>query len=698
MFKHAKKLYYVIMPLSAIILFGCNSEGYFTSKNDHVVKIEIRAVNPVNGVLGDDQLAVGFPMQYEAFAFYDNGQGPRDVTKIVEWKSTDVKVATINSHGIAHAEMIGHTEISALLREHVSNQLSLDVEDAHPIVPPGKTNYLDITVERNGVTVVPAPLQHAATIMFDNGTNQDLTNFVDWSSSSPDVGEMNARGLLSTETSTTGNTEVSAQFQGYESNILTDTVVNKDDISDIKLKIVSKASSIPIGTSERLSADVCITILGLSSDYCGDVTDHVDWLGGSHIEMDKTILGRAKAKALGKDEVKADFFGLASDTLLLEAVPAVIENISVIDFPSNDTTISLAKGISKPLEAIAHYQQESDIPLDDKIITPDADWSSNDTSLVTVSNLPGSKGNITAGKTKLGNTEVFATLGGIQGSINVNITGAVPTSFNIIDDAVVAGQEKQLRARLIFSDDTNQLIETNDVSWTMMSSSTDVNLSAKGYLKTTIGHPGNINVKAMLSNNLGLSGFVDASIDINESMPRICGRNINDKTESPWGNCLKVLENDNGDLYSSTPSFKVMNNTPNLNVIPTFKLDELHSDGDFDIKNNFAGIAYGDYKSYCQTLSDLKFAGQSNWTPVTVDDITMPNVNALSNINDYGLPKYYSNGLSFDKRSYYYHTNTSSSIGDAFGDSMLTEWAGAIYYPAMGVQGAFSSCVSKGHH
>lgn len=698
MFKRTKKLCYVL--LSTSVLFGCNSEGYFTSNDDHVVKIEIRAVNPVNGVLGDDQLAVGFPMQYEALAFYDDEQEPRNVTNIVEWKSIDAKIATINSSGVAHAEMIGHTEISALLQKHTSNQLGLDVENTHPILPPGSINYLDIKVERSGVTVVPVPLQHTATITFDNGTNQDLSHFVDWNSSSPEVGKIDAKGILSTQSSTTGITEVTAQFEGYDSNILTDTVVNKDEIQDIELMVSSKATSIPIGTSERLSANVCITILGHSSDYCGDVTEYVDWLGGSYIEMDPTILGRAKAKALGKNEVKVDLFDLASDTLLLEAVPAVIDTIAVIAYPSVDTTTSLAKGISKNLTAVAHYLQESDMPLDDKIVTPDVDWSSLDNSLVMVSNLPGSKGKITAGKTKLGNTEVLATLGSVQGGINVNVTDAVPTSFDIMSEAVVAGQEKQLRARLNFSDDTDQLIEIDDISWflTVMSGNVNTNLSPKGSLKTTIGHPGYVEVKATLSNNLGLSDSVEARIHINESIPRVCGGDINDKTESPWGNCLKVIENDNGDLYSSTPSFEVMTNTPSLDVIATFKIDESHTDGDLDIKNNFAGVDDSDYENYCQTLSDLKFAGQSNWALVTVDDITMPNVNALANINDYGLPKYYSNGFTiYDKRSYYYHTKTPSNIGDVYGDAMVAEWAGAIYDPTLGVKGAFSSCVSKHH-
>src|ERR1700675_664286 len=137
------------------------------------------------------QIAKGTAQQFTATAKYNDGTSP-DITSLVTWNSTQSATATVSSspgrQGLALAVSPGSTSISASLGTVSSSASSLTVSNA---------NLLSISVTPAGSTVpLAASHQFVANGSFDDGTQQNISETANWTSSSPTIARVSSVGVV----------------------------------------------------------------------------------------------------------------------------------------------------------------------------------------------------------------------------------------------------------------------------------------------------------------------------------------------------------------------------------------------------------------------------------------------------------------------------------------------------------------------
>ncbi len=143
------------------------------------------AVTPPNPTI-----VAGTAQQFTATGTFSDGS-MQDLTSSVTWTSVTKTVATINNAGLATAVASGSSIIMA-----ASGAVT------------GSTTLNVIAPTLSSITVIPAnsfiiknvTKQFTAIGTFTNGSIQDLTNSVTWSSSAPAVATISTTGLVSTVT------------------------------------------------------------------------------------------------------------------------------------------------------------------------------------------------------------------------------------------------------------------------------------------------------------------------------------------------------------------------------------------------------------------------------------------------------------------------------------------------------------------
>ncbi|HKB99085.1 MAG TPA: choice-of-anchor D domain-containing protein, partial [Terriglobales bacterium] len=129
-------------------------------------------------------MAAGLSQQFDAAGTYSDGT-THDLTTSATWTSSNPAIVTVNGSGTATAVAIGNTIIAAALGALTGSTnlsvlpslISLQVSPQNPLLAAGTTQ------------------QFTATGTFSDGTTQDLTTSVSWSSSVPSVATISASGL-----------------------------------------------------------------------------------------------------------------------------------------------------------------------------------------------------------------------------------------------------------------------------------------------------------------------------------------------------------------------------------------------------------------------------------------------------------------------------------------------------------------------
>ncbi len=143
-------------------------------------------------------IATGTTQQFKATGHFRNGTTP-DLTAFVTWNSSAQGVATITASGLATGVSAGTSSISAMMGS-IAGSTTLTV--TVPVLT-------SIAVTPSNPTIAAGlPMQFAATGTYSDGSMQNLTASVGWSSSSPGVATINAAGLAGSLTA--GSTTITA--------------------------------------------------------------------------------------------------------------------------------------------------------------------------------------------------------------------------------------------------------------------------------------------------------------------------------------------------------------------------------------------------------------------------------------------------------------------------------------------------------
>ncbi|HKD04000.1 MAG TPA: Ig-like domain-containing protein [Terriglobales bacterium] len=421
-------------------LAGCSGG----SSNSGGPKLNSIVVMPANPTLTLASAPPASTLQFSAMGIYSDGTS-RPLPQVT-WSSSNMSAATINSSGLATSAAVGMTAISATSGS-VSGSTALTIAAAAVTL-----QSITVTPANPTLHLAAAPpastLQFTATGNYSDGSTQNLTSQVTWSSSNTAAATISSAGLAtSVAVGMTTITATSGSSSG--STLLTITA------PAVTLQSITVA---PANASLVLGKTQAFTATGHYSDgSTQNLTTQVIW--SSSMTSVATIAsgGLATSVSVGSTTVTATL-GSTSGSTMLTVTAAQLVSIAVT--PGN---ASVPLGTLQQYTATGTYTDNST-----KDLTASVTWSSSATGIATIS----SSGLLTA--RGLGSSTIQATSGSISGStsVTINTANVVSVSLQPANATIANGTNLQYAAIATFNDgSTLNVTIVSGVSWTSSNTS-----------------------------------------------------------------------------------------------------------------------------------------------------------------------------------------------------------------------------------
>ena len=421
-------------------------------KSATLTSIQINQLNPTIPLNGS--------FAFRATGFYNDGSSS-DITNLGTWTSTNLAVATITAGtGVASAVSAGASLISidygGFNHQRTLNVTNFSVDSIAitPINPSG---------------IIGLGTQLYATAFLSNGSTQDISSSVVWSSATTAVATVDTRGRVSSLSS--GTTLITAQL-GALSAQATFTV---SSLTISSLAISSLGTSISVGFQQTAKA-----MATLSNGGTLDVSEDVVWssLNPAVLSVQNTTpKGRVAALSAGSTSVRVQL-GSRQATQAVTVSTATLTSIAL-----SPSSTFLWQGEVRPLRATGVFSDASTLD-----ITSQVTWSSSDASRIVMSNIPDSKG--FAQVVYIGavtqNVTITATLGAVSRTMNAIINPATLNTLQINTSALTL-QPNSLYEFKVFGhySDGGSVDLTKSATWT----STD---SAVAFISNALNDKGSL--------------------------------------------------------------------------------------------------------------------------------------------------------------------------------------------------------------
>ncbi len=401
-----------------------------------LLSITITPANPT--------VAIGTQQALTATAVYSDNSA-RNVTSEAIWASSQEAVATVSNvvgmHGLATSVAQGMTNITASLAGMIGSTTvtvtaatldSITVEPAAPSVPAGLSQAF------------------TAVARFSDGSAQDLTGQVVWSSSTPAVASIsNANADMGmAKALAMGTTTIAAAFGGKLGS--TEMTVTTATLTGIL--ITPAQAAIAAGTDQQYLAT------GLfSDDSTKDLTEQVTWAASdtAKVTISNTdgSRGLAEGKSVGEVTITATL-GTVMGTTTLAITNAVLESITI-----DPIAPKAVRGTNVQFSASGSYSDGSTQDLTNQVI-----WTSGTPATATISNAEGSRG--LAATQAEGSSVITAALGSVNANTTLTVTAVALTSIAIDPPSATVAKFSQvpLRAIATFADTTTQDV-TMQAAW-----------------------------------------------------------------------------------------------------------------------------------------------------------------------------------------------------------------------------------------
>ena len=403
--------------------------------------------------------ALGTKQQFKATGTYTDGS-TLDLTKTVTWNVTNVAVATVNNQGLATSVAVGTTSVTATSGT-VTGSTTLSITPAVLV-------SLAITPAISSIPL-GMTLQFTATGTFTDGSTQDLTKTVQWSSNASTVATIsnvsNTAGLaLSVGTG-------SAQIMATSGTISGSTTINVTAAVLQSIAVTPANPFIALGTTQQFIAT------GTFSDgSTQDLSSTATWASDTVSTASINKAGLATSIGTGSATISATSALVTGSTVLTVAAATLT---SIIINPPNATT---PLGTTQQFNATGTYTDGTTQDL-----TTLGHWSSTAANVATISNSPGTAGVATA--LSQGITTIGVDMGSISASttLTVSSTALVSITVNPPSATIALGTKQQFTATGTYADGSTQDV-TPVVTWS--SSSAQV---------------------AIVSNTVGMSGLATSA-------------------------------------------------------------------------------------------------------------------------------------------------------------------------------------------
>ena len=382
-------------------------------------------VNPSN-----PSLLVGNTQQFTATGTYSDSS-TQDLTSAATWNSSNPSVASVSA-GLAAGWTVGTTTVSATFNS-VSGSTALTVTVTPPVL-----QSISVT-PANPSVAIGQNRQFIATGQYSDGSTQDLSSFVSWSSSQPSLAGITTAGLASGLSG--GSTAITATL----GTVTASATLNVNSLALVSIAVTPGTASIALGTGQPFVAT------GTYADNSTlDLTTSATWSSSLPSVATLNATGLATSASIGQTMITATAASIAGSSTLT-VTPAALASIAIT--PGIQT---ISVGTTQQFAATGTFTDGST-----QGITGSVQWASSDVFVATISNAAGSQGLATSVAT--GSSSISATMGSISASttLTVSVAALVSITVNPPSPSIALGTTQQFTATGMFTDGSTQDLTTS---------------------------------------------------------------------------------------------------------------------------------------------------------------------------------------------------------------------------------------------
>jgi uncharacterized protein YjdB len=290
-------------------------------------------------------IALGATQQFTAIGVYTDGS-TQDLTSTATWISSTTVVAVINSSGLAAGVFQGTATVQAATGS-VSSSTTLSV---------GAPALVSIAVTPATATIaLGAGLQFQATGTYSDGTTQNVTSLISWSSGTPGVATVTSAGLATGVSQ--GTVVLSAAFESVTASVsLTVTPP-----SLVSITVVPNAASLSAGGIQQLSAT------GIYTDgSTQNLTASSSWASSNASAVGVNSAGLATAVAAGSATITATSGSTIGTATLIVGTGTIQANLNTSRYQHSATFLNnghilVAGGVNCPTAGSCTYLNSAEL-------------------------------------------------------------------------------------------------------------------------------------------------------------------------------------------------------------------------------------------------------------------------------------------------------------------------------------------------
>ena len=260
------------------------------------------------------RITVGGADQFKATGTFSNGS-TQDLTSQVAWTSSTTSVATINASGMATGVAAGTSTISAALNG-ISGSGMLTVSAAAATL-----KSIAVTPAAPSIAA-SATEQFTATGTYSDGSTQNITAQVTWSSSATTVATINASGLATSVAA--GTSTIGAALSGVSGSTTLTVTGSGTTGTPVSIAVTPATPSIAVGATRQFTAT------GTYSDSSTkNITTQVTWTSGTTSVATINTSGLATGVGAGTSTITAALSGISGSTTLTVTTSATAGTVNI---------------------------------------------------------------------------------------------------------------------------------------------------------------------------------------------------------------------------------------------------------------------------------------------------------------------------------------------------------------------------------
>ncbi len=409
------------------------------------------AITPANA-----SFALGTTLPLKATGTYTDGS-TLDVTSSVAWSMVNSAIASVNSQGLATSAAVGSTSVNATwgsitgtttVSVSPATLVSIAVTPAIPVIALGTTK------------------QFSATGTFTDGSTQDITATVQWSSDNTGAATISnssgSQGLAASVATDVANiTATQGAIQGS-------TTLTVSAAALVSIAVTPSSATIALGTQQAFTATGTFT-----DGTTQDLTATAAWSSDTASAATINSTGLASSAGLGTATITATSSGITGSGQVTVTAAALV---SIALTPP---AVTMPLGTAQTFTALGTY---TDGTTQD--VTQAGHWSSSNAAAATVSNTPGSQG--LASTLGTGMSTIGIAVGEVNGTAMLTVSPAALLTITLSPQTpnVPLGTAQQFMATGSYTDGSNQDV-SGTVQWA--SSSATVAIISTAGLATSAG-------------------------------------------------------------------------------------------------------------------------------------------------------------------------------------------------------------------